>query len=244
MRIGIPKMSNCIWAGKFKMEFSPLKFEIFGTFQLHFGLHCACDFQMIWPVKASPWMPLEVISGLRLANLFFHSSDLFPRFLRVENPPNPSSKIPSWNPFLPLRLGSKRPDWLSPPNQKRRFIRDRIEESYMVTENHQKVSFYSNRATFKKQFKELNSLKFTKILDIDFEKYVALISNVQFEWSKSTTHSAVHSNFSKIILDKKACTHAMKLLFGRNNCMYQMSCNKHLHFSFMAVEHQRILCFL
>ena len=99
---------------------------------------CVCwsDFQIIWPVKASPWMPLEVISGLRLCIILaFHSSDLFPRFLRVENPPNPSSKIPSWNPFLPLRLGSKSPDWLSPPNQKR-F--NRIEESYMVTENHQK----------------------------------------------------------------------------------------------------------
>ena len=184
------------------MEFAPLKFENFGTFQLHFGLHCACDFQMIWPVKASPWMPLEVISGLRLANLFFHSSDLFPRFLRVENPPNPSSKIPSWNPFLPLRLGSKRPDWLSPPNQKRRFIRDRIEESYMVTENHQK-SIILQRSSYIQN----NSKNCTSTL----KKYVALISNVQFEWSKSTTHS-IHSNSSKIILDKKVCTHAMKVL--------------------------------
>ena len=116
-----------------------LKIEIFviSNYILDYTM-CVCwsDFQIIWPVKASPWMPLEVISGLRLCIILaFHSSDLFPRFLRVENPPNPSSKIPSWNPFLPLRLGSKSPDWLSPPNQKR-F--NRIEESYMVTENHQK----------------------------------------------------------------------------------------------------------
>ena len=134
---------NADWNSK-NINLAEKKFSIknwnFWWFQLHFRLHSVCvcwsDFQMIWPVKASPWMPLEVISGLRLCIILaFHSSDLFPRFLWVENPPNPSSKIPSWNPFLPLRLGSKSPDWLSPPNQKR-F--NRIEESYMVTKNHQK----------------------------------------------------------------------------------------------------------
>ena len=78
-------------------------------------------------------MPLEVISGLRFtAVLQGLVWDLLPRFLRVENPPKPSSKIPSWNPFLPLRLGSKRPVWLSPPNQERFNLR----WSYTYTVNY------------------------------------------------------------------------------------------------------------
>ena len=59
------------------------------------------------PVKASPWIPLDVISGLRLsldAAARTASSRLPPLFLRVENPPKPWSKIPSWKPRAPLRL--------------------------------------------------------------------------------------------------------------------------------------------
>ena len=74
------------------------------------------------PVNASPWIPLEVISGLR-----FWKSDRFPRFLKVENPPNPSSKMPSWNPREPLRLGSNKPLWCSPiPNQDRFILNSYI----------------------------------------------------------------------------------------------------------------------
>ena len=63
---------------------------------------------MTSPVKASPCIPLDVISGLR----FWTGPALF---FRVEKPPKPWSKMPSWKPRAPLRLGD--PNIATPPSE-------------------------------------------------------------------------------------------------------------------------------